>query len=129
MNIPIIKKPIYIGVFLLLALNLLLNVWIYCFNSFIPFSSQYWGNHHYYKDERVDGGSFNLLRAWGQTDSQWYLKLAAEGYGTDIVLNRSDEKMGGMGYAFFPLYPIAIRFFSLAADGNFELGALFLVIC
>lgn len=115
------------GIGMILALNIALNLWTVRFNGWMPLSREYDWSHHYYQDGRRQGGEFNLLRAWGQTDSQWYLKIAAAGYGDPVGLDIRDKGMQGLSYAFFPLWPILIRGMSWVTGGNFELAAFGLV--
>ena len=74
---------------------------------------------HYVQDSRVNNPeSFNLLRALGQYDSQFYLKIADTGYSTNPP-NRADTQT----YAFSPAYPILIAGVHLAIP-SLELSAL-----
>jgi hypothetical protein len=54
-----------------------------------------------------------LLEPWRQWDARWYLEIAANGYSTDQVST-----------AFFPLYPIAIKFIGLCLNGQYLLASL-----
>jgi hypothetical protein len=59
---------------------------------------------------RIKGGKFDFLRALGQYDAQWYLKIANEGYPknpNNVNLNQKNV-LNGLSYAFFPLYPLIL---------------------
>lgn len=114
------------GVILVLVVNLCLNLWVLRFNDKVPFSDLYWGDHHYFTDQRIEGGKFNLLEGWAQTDSQWYIKIAEKGYGEPKNLDIWSRQMDGLSYAFFPLYPIFIRFFAMLTGWHYLLGAFIL---
>ncbi len=119
-------KTILKGIFLVLSVNLILNIWVLSFAGKIAFNQNYWGNHHFFQDARSVGGDFNLLRAWGQTDSQWYMKIAAKGYGKDLKFVMDKNEMTGLSYAFFPLYPLLIKMVSVFTSGNYEIAAFLL---
>src|SRR3989344_7213280 len=119
-------KKLFLSLLLIILLNIFLNIWLILFNHKVPKSDDYYTRHNYYIDERTSGGEFDLLRAWGQTDSQWYLRIAAKGYGKPTDLTLASQKMEGLTYAFFPLYPLTIRLFAFFTNGNFELAAFIL---
>lgn len=75
-------------------------MFIFLFNSKVPFSKSYTGAHHYFTDPRIEGREFEFLRALGAWDAQWYLDIADEGYPRNL------KALEGMRYAFFPLYPL-----------------------
>src|SRR5438105_3381549 len=93
-------------VFLLFCSNMLLYGWMAMFHSLIPFDKfDYQINaHHYVTDNRINGGTFSLVRAIGQYDAQWYLKIANSGYPTHPRNMDVNDKatMDGLSYAFFP---------------------------
>lgn len=96
------------------------------FNNLVPFRTDLYqySSHHYLYDERVSGGEFNFLRALGQWDAQWYLKIADQGYPknpTDTIM-ANKTVMDGLSYAFFPLYPILLAIFNMIF-GYIELSA------
>ena len=92
--------------------NVLLYAWMQSFHSLIPFSLlEYQRNaSHYQQDPRVTGGSFSLLTALGQYDSQWYLKIADQGYPRNPKKENilDTQTMGALSYNFFPLLPLII---------------------
>lgn len=113
-----------------IVFNILFYFFIFLFNSKIPFSKyDYTVNaHHYFADSRIKGGKFDFLRAVGQYDAQWYLKIANEGYPknpTIIDMNIDMNKkslLDGLTYAFFPLYPLILAFVNFPIK-NIELAA------
>jgi Gpi18-like mannosyltransferase len=124
----IFLKPRF-QLFIFLILNFLFFVNIYTFHSKVEFHSfNYRVNaHHFIADRRVEGKTFNLINALGQYDAQWYLKIAKEGYPVNPpvprMVNKSD--LSGLTYAFFPLYPLVIKFFNFFFK-NVELSAFLL---
>lgn len=112
-----------------ILINILLYSFIILFNTNVPLHrfNYVMNAHHYLEDERINAGSFNLLRGLGQFDAQWYLKIADSGYPVNpnnINLNRKDV-MNGLTYAFFPLYPLTIYLINVAIH-NVELSAFIL---
>lgn len=120
------NKKFYLNLSLFLIINLLLYCFIILFNAKVPFNSyNYYANaHHYLPDQRVTKNSFNLLNALGQYDAQWYLKIAQKGYPKNPVTETMANKnlMGGLSYAFFPLYPLTLSIVNLSIH-NIELSA------
>ena len=96
------------------------------FHSVFPFqhSNYTLSSHHFLPDPRANGGSFVFLRALGQYDAQWYLKIAATGYPAHPSVTSLNDKstMEGLAYAFFPLYPLLIATANVVI-GNVELSA------
>ena len=84
-------------------------------------------SHHFIPDTRVTSGNFNLTNALGQYDAQWYLRNATLGYPKNPVNEDIDNKssMGGLSYAFFPLYPTLISIPNMLI-GNVEYSAFLL---
>ncbi|MBU3978902.1 glycosyltransferase family 39 protein, partial [Patescibacteria group bacterium] len=121
---PSKKLWLYLSIFIIL--NILLYLFIFLFNSKIPFSKfDYTKNaHHYLADPRIKGGEFNFLRAMGQYDAQWYLKIAEEGYPKNPTITDMNNKrtLDGITYAFFPLYPLILSFVNFPIK-NIELTA------
>lgn len=114
-------------VFLLFAVvNLILYGNILLNHDKIPFNFLIYKNsaHHFLKDPRVEGGPFLFLRALGQMDAQWYLKIASDGYPKNPSVTSMDNKniMDGLTYAFFPLYPLVL-FLGNILIGNLEFTA------
>ena len=116
--------PFYLGIFVLL--NVFLYFFIIVFHNLIPFNKDNYihSSHHYFEDPRFVGGNFNLLRALGQYDAQWYLGIASDGYPAHMM--RLDESSEGeseiLSYAFFPLYPLVVGAFKNVL-GGVELSA------
>jgi hypothetical protein len=96
------------------------------FHSVFPFNRANYtlSSHHFVPDPRADGGPFVFLRALGQYDAQWYLKIAATGYPAHPGVTTLNDKsnMDGLTYAFFPLYPLLIATANVVI-GNIELAA------
>ena len=125
MSITLSKKLwLYFSVFIIL--NILLYLFVFLFNSKIPFSKfDYTKNaHHYFIDPRINGGKFDFLRTMGQYDAQWYLKIANEGYPKNPIVTDMNNKslLDGLTYAFFPLYPLILAFANFPIK-NIELAA------
>ncbi len=109
------------------VINIALYLFITAFYSRVDFNkyNYLYNSHHYRHDARVKGQDFKLINAIAQYDAQWYLKIAKKGYPEVIKketnpMNRS--LMGSMSYAFFPLYPTALRFLNIPIN-NIELTA------
>src|SRR5204863_8907695 len=47
------------------------------------------------------------LGLWGESDSGWYLDSATHGY--SAALSTESSTAGQANFAFFPLYPLAMR--------------------
>lgn len=75
------------------------------------FSQYFQASKQYFPIDKQDSlfafSSFHLLDVWGRWDSGWYLKIAQEGYSSSG------------SFAFFPLYPSLIKFFSLIVPERF----------
>jgi hypothetical protein len=120
------RRPL---LFLLVAVVLSSSV-IYAtvlvFHSAFPFHriNYLLNSHHFLPDPRVNDGPFVFLRALGQYDAQWYLKIGATGYPAHPTVTTLDDKsiMDGLTYAFFPLYPLLIATATVVI-GNVELAA------
>lgn len=113
----------------ILLINLFLYVFIINFHRTFPLERyNYLSNaHHYLKDKRIEGEEFNFLRALGQFDAQWYLKTASRGYPKSPNLTDVSDKnrMEGLTYAFFPLYPSLIKATNILVP-DLELAAFIL---
>lgn len=110
-----------------LLLNLLLYLFIINFYKQIPFDSESYINnfHHFFEDPRIKGGEFNFLNALGQSDAQWYLKIASSGYPKnprDIFAQDYKGSWEELIYAFFPLYPVILHLLNFIFK-NIELTA------
>ena len=66
-----------------------------------------------------DTGILSYLCRW---DCQWYLDIAANGYSVVEV----GGKPGATTFAFFPLFPLAVRLISPLFNGNYLLAAVVL---
>ena len=99
-----------------------LYLFIISFHAKVPFHTEnYLHNaYHYLQDPRLEGGQFQLLRALGQYDAQWYLRIADNGYPSP-----SKHIQDGMTYAFFPLYPFIVRSLNVVLH-NIETSAFLL---
>ncbi|MCL4440714.1 MAG: glycosyltransferase family 39 protein [Firmicutes bacterium] len=103
------KNLIWFGAF-----NLLLYLFIWRFNSLVPFNYPGYVNdtHHFLSDPKAQNHKFNLISGLAQYDAQWYLKIAADGYTfspTDKQSLVDKSKMQNLTFAFFPLYPWLIK--------------------
>lgn len=111
---------------LFIAINVVLYTTIFSLHGKIPFNTYIYKNssHHFFRDERAYGGAFNFLRALGQFDAQWYLKIASTGYPPNPTVTSMINKkvMDGLTYAFFPLYPLVLSMVNIFV-GNIELTA------
>lgn len=122
------RNEIYQGAFFaFLLLNLLLYLFIINFDKQIPFNKENYLNnfHHFFEDPRIKGGEFNFLNSLGQSDSQWYLKIATAGYPknpSDVYFQGYKGSWEVLIYAFFPLYPIILYLFNFLFK-NIELTA------
>lgn len=98
-------------------LNIVLYLFIISFNRLIPFNqTNYIDNfHHFFEDPRIKNEQFDLLNALGQSDAQWYLKIALDGYPTEILSAPEGYKNAWeiLIYAFFPIYPLVLFLFNL----------------
>ncbi|HSX08789.1 MAG TPA: hypothetical protein VLF93_01395 [Candidatus Saccharimonadales bacterium] len=97
---------------LFFVINTFLYSWIGLFHSSVPLNKfEYFTNaNHYIPDSRLQTGTFSLVNAVAQYDSQWYLKIADKGY-PNHPTGTLKEKRGVMNtllYNFFPLYPLLI---------------------
>jgi len=107
-------------------INISLYFYIWKFHNLVPLNDYLYINsaYHYFDDERLTGGRFNLIRALGVYDSQWYLKIADRGYPQNPDNSEINYKldMERLSYAFFPLYPLVLAFINLGI-GYLELTA------
>lgn len=84
---------------------------------FISWFCQYFQiSPHYFPEGSENSYAFSPFRfldVWGRWDSGWYLQIAQHGY--------SPIQQGTVGnsFAFFPIYPILIKFFSLIFPKQF----------
>jgi hypothetical protein len=62
------------------------------------------------------------LSIWGVWDSGWYLDVAKFGYSS--ALRHDPEILNQANYAFFPLYPLAMRVLGPFVGGPFNAGIL-----
>ena len=124
------RKP-HIYFYTFIILNIIFFINIIFFHSTVSFNRYNYevNAHHYIKDPRIDGGSFNLINSLGQFDAQWYLKIADSGYPVNpkTASMYDDGSMDGFTYAFFPLYPAIVGIFNYFV-GNVELAAFLLSI-
>jgi len=120
------NKNLWFGFLLFLILNVLLYFFIQIFNGRVKFDYfDYKVNaHHFLVDSRINGGKFNMLRALGQYDAQWYLKISKSGYPSHPHDSNINNKkiMGSLTYAFFPLYPLVVGVFNYGIK-NVEVSA------
>lgn len=120
---------LFLIVFVIATVQLILYIFIFFFHSSIAFNKQayLYSFHHFLDDPRSQEGKFSFLRSIAYGDSQWYLKIADEGYPnypTNIdIFNKNI--MDGVSYTFFPLYPLLIWLIHLATQ-NIEIAAFLL---
>lgn len=115
----------YLLVFI--VLNLIYYAVIFLGHDWVPFNKTTYslGAHHYLSDSRVTNPQdFNLLRALGAWDGQWYLKIADHGYPVNPKITDLNNKgaMDGLSYGFFPLYPTLLHLLNIPVK-NIELSA------
>jgi hypothetical protein len=67
------------------------------------------------------------LDIWGVFDSGWYLSIATHGYRPEVV--SGIPAAGQADYAFFPLYPLLIRFVALFVKDHYLAGIAVSNIC
>ncbi len=123
----VFNRKFLVHFLIFILLNIIFFVNILLFNSKFEFNTLYYKTsaYHFFEDPRFLGGSFNLLNSLGQYDAQWYLKIASEGY--PKIENNLESVKERVDYAFFPLYPLLIKFFSLFLK-DVSLSAFFLSI-
>jgi hypothetical protein len=63
------------------------------------------------------------LDIWGVWDTGWYLNIAAHGYSN--VISKDPATLGQTNYAFFPLYPLLMRFLGKGI-GSYYIAGIFL---
>jgi len=118
---PRLKQALLIFI----AINFFLYFYMWNFHSLVPFNELMYKNsaHHYFQDERILG-RFNFLRALGQWDAQWYLRIADAGYPENpSIIDINDKSvLDGLTYAFFPLYPSLLSLINTLV-GNIEATA------
>lgn len=92
--------------------NVVLYLGIFLWHGQLPLNIQNYlhSSHHHYTDARIHNPeSFDFLRALGQYDAQFYLKIADDGYASDPSGESQDKTdMGKLAYAFSPAYPLLI---------------------
>ena len=92
--------------------SIVLYAVIVVFHAALPFQQTIYDNgaFHFLPDHRGEGGPFVFLRALGQFDAQWYLRIAAASYPAHPSVTSMADKttMDGLTYAFFPLYPMLV---------------------
>ncbi len=69
---------------------------------------------HFNPVETFSGAGHYFLEPWARWDSEWYLKIARQGYDS-----------GNSSSAFFPLYPLAIAAFHFVFFGSYSLAGFF----
>lgn len=110
--------------------NLLLYSFITISHSWVGFDKldYHYSAHHYFADPRYTDGKFNLVRALGIYDAQWYLKIAETSYPKHPANLKLGDKqdLDGLTYAFFPLFPVLIALVNNVVH-NVELAALLTV--
>jgi len=62
------------------------------------------------------------LDIWGQWDTGWYLNIATQGYSATV--SQAASTLGNANYAFFPLYPLMMRFLGYIIGSPFIAGIL-----
>lgn len=121
-----IDKSFFWSLLIFITINILLYLFIYFFNGFVLFNAYNYPHnaHHYLKDPRIENNKFDLLRALGQFDAQWYLKIGNEGYPKNPTNTNMADKyiLDGLSYAFFPLYPLLLFLINIPFK-NIELAA------
>ena len=81
----------------------------------IPFNQKMYNDNFKFFDKQES--FFGIWQTW---DSQWYMKIARDGYFTGKIGDLSDKAV----FAFFPLYPLLIYLFNFGFN-NLILSGLF----
>jgi Gpi18-like mannosyltransferase len=111
------KKSFVFSLLFFCLTNIILYIFISLNYNLLPFqrTPYLYESHHYIQDDRVYGGAFNLIKALGNYDAQWYLRIANAGYPSkqEMITHRSPYEMEGLTYAFFPFYPLLVHIINL----------------
>lgn len=104
-----------------ICVNIFLYLFIFFFHGSIKFNAYnyIYSSHHFIDDNRLGGGNFTLVNGLGVWDAQWYIRIAEAGYPPLVLFDQYDDPhyMGGLSYAFFPLFPILVNlFYRLTGD-------------
>lgn len=67
------------------------------------------------------------LDVWGQFDTGWYLDIASNGYSP--VISQEAFTLNQANYAFFPLYPLLMRFLGLVVGDYYVAGLIISNVC
>lgn len=104
------------------------------FSRLVSFNRYNYDNnsYHFFEDVRKNETRLNLLRALGQFDAQWYLRIASVGYpkvtGEVKALDKQGRMVGqDLSYAFFPVYPLSVRIINVFFN-NIETAAFSLMV-
>jgi hypothetical protein len=122
------KKKFLIGLGVFIFLNIYYYAFLFLHHNLINFNKRNYieSSHHYLADERANK-QFNLIRTLGNWDGQWYLRIADSGYPSkqELLQNNDRRHLGGLTWAFLPVYPITIWLVNLFIH-NVEISAFVL---
>lgn len=104
------NKTLFFSFFLFVLFNIFLYLFSQLFHSSIVFPKDLYRHNYYHfiDDPRIFHKPFDLLKALSPYDSQFYLRIAEQGYLKDpkTLIDKST-------YNFFPLFPILIAFIKI----------------
>lgn len=110
------KNSVFL-LFSFILLNICFYLFLLVFHQLIPFSRHDYtiNSYHFLHDPMNENKQFNLLRSLEQYDSQWYLKIAVQGYPNHpkVLIGKNTQDAAGIIYNFFPLLPLYISLFYL----------------
>lgn len=105
------NRTLFLYFLLFFCINALLYFSISYFHALVPFNKiDYLATHRFVEDPRATGGGFEFFSSFVKHDSQWYFKIARDGYPYHPTnINLKDKKiLDGLSYAYFPLYPLIL---------------------
>ena len=105
---------LYLILFLIIIKILVFTIAFIGYHT-IPFNQKMYNDNFKFFDKQES--FFGIWQTW---DSQWYMKIARDGYFTGKIGDLSDKAV----FAFFPLYPLLIYLFNFGFN-NLILSGLF----
>ena len=104
-----INKTYLHFIIILILLKAILLTTVFLGYNVIPFNQKMYDDNFKFFDQQD-----SFLGIWQPWDSQWYLKIARDGYFTEKVEKISDVAV----LAFFPLFPLLIYLFNFIFNGR-----------
>lgn len=86
----------------------------------IPFNQKMYNDNFKFFDKQE-----SVIGIWQPWDSQWYMKIARDGYFSGKIGDLSDKAI----FAFFPFYPLLIYLFNFVFNNLIVSGLLVSFIC